>query len=107
MWDQETRNRFRSLRQRGQEGLLTGEERGELDRLTAEIEAREQALLGPATERLQREAGSVEEQNHALEALAKRREKLSARLEQVLREARAEREAINQELARIFARSRP
>jgi hypothetical protein len=103
MREQEKRRRFQLLRRREQEGTITGAEREELGELVHDIEAAEAVLLQPVTERLGEERRAVEAQNSALQALVDRRERLAARLDQVLQEARSERRAIEQELAQILS----
>jgi hypothetical protein len=103
MWEEHKRNRFQQLRQR--EIDLTDAERSELALLIQELEAAEAANLAPATERLRQEREAIETQNRKLEGLTRRRETLVLRLSQFLGEARAEREAIDRELAAVLTGS--
>jgi hypothetical protein len=102
MWDQQKRERYSDLLQREASGTLTKAERQELQRLTREIEDAETAYLHGATEQLRSERENLEAQNRALEALVNRKEALVARLRRVLAEAEVEREAIEEERARIL-----
>src|SRR3712207_1895171 len=103
-WDEQRLERTRTLRSR-EPSALTEAERRELDRLFEEMGAAGNASLAPATQRLRSEREAVEAQNEALKALVLRRENLAMRLEQVLTETRAERQAIEQEMNRILSAS--
>lgn len=81
---------------------MTEAEQDELRLLIEEIESAEAKYLRPATERLRREREGVEAQNRALQALLHRKEALVARLRTVLAESQAERQAIDEEMARIL-----
>jgi cell division protein FtsB len=107
MWDQAKRNRFQDLRRRELEGALPPAEREELVGLVAELEAEEAAYLSPATERLRREREQLDAQNRALSELIRRKEALATRLQRVLLETQAERQAIEQEARRILGVSQP
>jgi hypothetical protein len=98
------RERFGELRRKEDEGALTPEERAELSALIHEIEDAEAVYLDPATERLARECETLETQNRELEALLQRKQALRARLETMLTEAQAERQAIEEEVSRILGR---
>ena len=63
----------------------------------------EQAALKAATERMRIERLELEAQNHALQALIKREERLTAHLREVLTESRSERQSIEAEKSRIFS----
>lgn len=102
MWDEQKREQFQTLRKRELEGVLTDAEQVELSQMIQGVESAEAAYLRPATERLRREREQVEVQNRALQALAQRKGTLVARLGSVLAELEAERQAIDEELVRIF-----
>jgi hypothetical protein len=105
MWDEQNRCRFQELRQ-GQEGnTLTETEKVELGKLFQELEAAEAAYLTPATERTRQEHLELEAQNRTLENLVKRKEALVQRLGDFLAKAKAERGAIESELAEVLAGS--
>lgn len=104
MLDPAKRERFQELRRREDEGALAPEEHGELSTLIQEIEDAEAAYLEPATERLARECEILQAQNRELEALVRRKEALRARLESTLANAQAERQAIDEEAARILGK---
>jgi len=57
-----------------------------------ELEADEAGYLTPATERLRQGRETLEAQNHALEALGRRKEMLALHLRDFLAEAQAERQ---------------
>jgi hypothetical protein len=100
MWDEQKRQRFQQLRQR--EGQRTATEQEELALLVEELEAAESAYLNEATQRLRQERQTTERQNRALQELVGRRQALVQRLTSVLAEARAERHAIESELASVL-----
>ena len=106
MWDGQRCSRFQQLRQRQRENVLTEAEQAELALLLQELEAAEATYLTPATERLRQQRGTLETQNRALEVLALRKEALVLRLRDFLAEARAERRAIESELAAVLAGNR-
>ena len=64
---------------------------------------REQAALQAATERMRIERLELEAQNHALQSLIKREERLMSHLREVLAASRAERQAIEAEKSRLFS----
>lgn len=103
MWDSEKRERFQALRMRAHE--LDPTEQAELATLTRELEAFESAYLNNATQRLRLAREQIEQQNRSLESLAARRSALVRRLESVLSDARAERTAIDSELALVLTNS--
>ncbi len=103
MCSEQHRQRFQELRAR--EGTLTEPEKAELAQLVQELKNAEAAYLTPATERLRRERERIETQNRTLELLARGREALVQRLGTFLEEARAERQAIDCELAAVLAGS--
>jgi hypothetical protein len=103
MWEQSKRDRFQWLRDREEAGTLHDTEKQELQGLIQEIEDAEAEYLAPATERMSQERKTIEAQNQALEALATRKEALLARLKAVVEEVNAERQAIDEEVARILA----
>ena len=102
MWDEQKRQRLELLRQRENAAVLADIERGELESLVQELQSAETTYLAPATERLREERQELDTQNRALEALARRRETLARHLRDVLAEARAERQAIQGELAALL-----
>ena len=101
MWDEQRWKHFQALRQREQEGALSGSERTELTSLVEEIEGEEARHLDPATERLRHERECLAARNDALHALVARKEALAARLRAVIAEVEEERQAINHDLAQI------
>jgi hypothetical protein len=103
MWDEQKRQRFQQLRQR--EGQLTAAEQVELASLVQQLESAEADYLNGATERLRQEREITERQNRSLESLSNRKKTLVERLARVLAEARAERRAIENELASVLAGS--
>ena len=64
---------------------------------------REQAALQAATERVRIERLELESHNHALQAIIKREERLTAHLKEVLAASRTERPAIEAEKSRLFS----
>jgi hypothetical protein len=87
-WDAATQQRFDTLRHRELAGVLSAEERHELDGLLATLDAEEARSLGPAIARLDQEADQQERQ---LAALQIRNEDLAALVrqhEQLLTEAK-------------------
>lgn len=106
MWDQEKRSRFQELRQRQEDDALTEADRSELAKMIQELEDAEASYLTPAAERLRRERENATAQNRRLEALATRKEALTARLRSFLAEAQAERRAIGRELAEVMGSCR-
>jgi hypothetical protein len=106
MWEEKERQRFQLLRQRELEGELTEPDQAELASLTQQLQAAEATYLAPATQRLQQEREALDAQNRSLELLARRKGALVQRLRDFLTEARAERQAIEGELAAVLAGSR-
>ena len=106
MSEGESSSRFQQLRQRQREGALTEAEHAELAHLIQQLEAAEASYVTPATERLREERRTLEAQNGALEALARRKEALVWRLRDFLTEAQDERRAIDSELAAVLAGTR-
>ncbi|MBI3408207.1 MAG: hypothetical protein HY040_07610 [Planctomycetes bacterium] len=104
MWNEQKRKRFQQLRER--ESELTDVERAELAILVHELDTAELTYLSGATERLRHQRLNTEAQLLSLEALARRRQALVQRLDNVLSEARAERHAIESELASVLADTR-
>jgi hypothetical protein len=102
MWTEETRERFQQLRQSESSGELSESEAVELAVFRDELLAAEAEYLLPAAERLGEESAIIERQNQELEALLRRKTALAQRLERVLVEAQAEREAIEGELAAVL-----
>lgn len=105
MWEEQKSYRFQELRQRQQDGTLTGSEQAELALLVRELEATEAAYLAPATDRLRQQRQTLETQNRILEGLALRKGALVQRLRSFLAEAKAEQQAIECELAAALAGS--
>jgi hypothetical protein len=101
MWQEHQRARFQLLRER--ESHLTDAERAELASLVQALEDAEGAYLNAATERMRQERELIDKQNRSLEELANRRKALAQRLNSVVTEARAERNAIERELASVLA----
>jgi hypothetical protein len=106
MWDEGKGQRFQQLRQQDLLGLLTEGEQAELASLRQELESVEAAYLAPATQRLRQQRESIEIQNSRLEALIRRKESLAQRLGDFLQDARAERDAIEGELAVVLGQGR-
>jgi hypothetical protein len=100
MWDDTKRQRFEHLRQH--QAQLDASEQAELARLVAELEVGESSYLNGATERMRHERIITEKQNPALEQLAVRKKALIQRLTTTLADARAERRAIESELASVL-----
>src|SRR5437870_3611469 len=103
MQDAAKRAKFESLRQREEEGTLTEAEQAELAQMIEEVERAEAAYLRPATERLRADRAEVTRQSGALQGVLQRKEALVRRLEQTLAEARAERDALEEEVNRILS----
>src|SRR5947207_2187923 len=103
MWDEQQQARFDALRARKEAGTLTRREQKELAGMIEEIDRAEAASLQPSVEREEAECLRLEAQNAALATLLERRQALTGKLEQVLAEAKAEEEAIEEELARILS----
>jgi hypothetical protein len=103
MWDDYKRRRLEQLRRDQTATALTGDDLAELDQLVRELEAAEAVYLTAATSRLGHERAILESQNRTLEALARRKEALAARLHDVLVETNAERRSIESELAATLA----
>jgi hypothetical protein len=104
MWNEQKRARFEQLRQGSKEGRLTALEQAELAQLVKELETAEATYLTPATERLRQEREKIESRNRVLADLAQRKGALVTRLREVLNTSRAERQAIDGELAAVLAR---
>lgn len=102
MLTEQQRQQLRALQYSEQSGTITETERAELDGLILRVEAEEAAALHPTIERTQRERLQIEAQNAALRTLIRRKERLVHRLERFLTLSRAEREAIDLELAQIL-----
>jgi D-aminopeptidase len=105
MWDAQKQARFDALRALEEAGTLTRREQKELAGMIEEIDRAEAASLQPSVEREEAECLRLEAQNADLAALLERRQALAGKLEQVLAEAKAEDDAIEEELARILSRS--
>jgi hypothetical protein len=101
MWDASKSKRFQELRRREDAGTLTPAEVAELTGLIQVIDDMEAAYLGPATERLRREHEAIEVQNQALLAFLSRGEAVVTQLESVLAKLEAERQALDEERARV------
>lgn len=102
MLNEQKRSRLEALRQRASEQALTAREQTELAVLIQEIEAAEAAYLRPATAKLRHERERLEAQNHALLALAQRKQDLVEKLRATLVEAATERRKIDAELSHII-----
>jgi len=103
MWDPQKRQRFQQLRERA--NALDAAEKAELTGLTNELESAEASYLTSAAQRIRHERELIEQQNRKLELLAARKRALAYRLENVLIDARSERNAIESELALVLAGS--
>ena len=75
----------------------------ELAAVAKELQAVEAESLSVATQRMRREREETEARTRSLERLAARRRALVTRLEGALSETRAERQAIDAELASVLA----
>ncbi len=106
MGEEQKSCRFQQLRQRQRESGLDDAEQAELALLIKELEAAEAAYLAPATQQLQQERETLEDQNRRLERLLRRKEALVRRLHDFLTEAQAERRAIEYELTAVLAGGR-
>jgi hypothetical protein len=102
MWDEHKRERFHVLRQGELDGTLTTAEHAELAQMIHEIESAEAAALRVPTEQLRAERTRLEAENQALQAVVQRKEAFAMRLQSLLTEMEAERQAIDEELARIL-----
>jgi uncharacterized FlaG/YvyC family protein len=102
MLTEQQRRRFRALQMKEDDGTLSLSEQAELQALVQLIEEKEAGYLRPATERVRQERLLLEEQNKALEALVRRKERLAKRLERVLAFSISEREKINAQVAAIL-----
>lgn len=91
MLTEQRRQRLRALQQVEMDGALSSAERMELDAFVQQIEAEEEAVLAAANERMRQERRQIEEQNAALAALIRRKERLAQRLERILALSTAER----------------
>ncbi|MCI0683381.1 MAG: hypothetical protein L0Y71_14855 [Gemmataceae bacterium] len=101
MWNDQKRQRFEEMRQPSRQ--LDAVEQAELASLLQELETAESAYLQPATERLRLRNELTETQNRELERLIQRKEALALRVNQVLTEARIERQAIDNDVATVLA----
>jgi hypothetical protein len=106
MWDKRQRQRFQQLRERELRGQLTQAEQAELASLGQELERAEAAYLGSATRRVREERETIETQNSSLQALVHRKQSLVRRLHDFLEDVRAERNAIDGELAAVLGGGR-
>jgi hypothetical protein len=93
---------IRELRAKEQAGTLAEEEAALLSALLEEADAAEVEVLRAETDSLRGEREAIEEQNRSLENLVHRKEAFVARLKTVVEEARAERQAIDAEVARLM-----
>lgn len=106
MWSEQKRLRFQELRKGQETGALTCDEETELSMLTCELDAAEECYLAAAVQRLRLEREAVDSQTHTLAELAARKESLVRRLRDFLAEAKAERQAIEGELAAVLSGNR-
>lgn len=106
MWDERQRERFQQLREKESQGLLTPIEQAELASLIQALHSAETSYLAPATRRLREEREVMENQNSSLQTLVRRKESLVRRLRDFLEDARAERNAIEGELAAVLGGGR-
>ena len=98
--------RFRALRGREDDGLLTDAERAELEVLNEEMDQNEAAMLQPSLERMRHKRKEMEAQIVALEAWAKRKETFIEYVTEMIAEIDAERVSMDEELARIVGDAR-
>jgi len=96
------RRRFEALRKAEADGILTKNERIELDRMITDLEEAEAALLRPAIQRTQEERLRLAEQNTALKGIIRRQKRLAQRLERILAASRSERQNIAAELTQLL-----
>jgi hypothetical protein len=102
MLTEQQRMRFRALQTKEEEGTLSPSEQIELQTFVQWIEEQEADYLHSATERMRQERLLLEEQNRALEALIRRKERLAKRLERVLAFSFSERKKINAQVTAIL-----
>ena len=102
MLTEQQRQRFRTLQQGEEDGILSLPEQAELQTYVQQIEAEEAVYLRPATERIRQERLQIEEQNQALQAVMRRKERLARRLERMLALSASEREKINAQVKAIL-----
>lgn len=102
MLTESQRQRFRALQRGEEEDTLSPTERAELQAFVQLIEQKEAVYLRPATERIRQERLRLEEQNRALQALLRRKERLARRLERILALSASEREKINAQVTAIL-----
>ena len=74
MWDDTTRQRFHTLRERERQGALTTAEQAELHGLYGDLEEMEAAALRPAIERKRHETAKLQAINAALRDVIQRKE---------------------------------
>jgi hypothetical protein len=101
MWDAQRRQRFQELR-----ALLeprSAADQAELNALAQELEVAEAVYLSDTTRRMRGEREQIESRNRRLQSLVTRRNALAERLGNTLAEARAERQAIETELATVLS----
>src|SRR5262245_8099532 len=95
MLNDQKRERLQQLRQLELAGVLTESENSELSLLIQELDREESALLLSATERLRSERQATEARNRVLQDLLQRRQVLATRMQTLLAETQAERQAID------------
>ena len=80
MWDNTTRQRFHTLRERERQGALTTAEQAELHGLYGDLEAMEASALRPAIARKRHETAKLQAINAALRDVIRRKEAHLARM---------------------------
>jgi hypothetical protein len=105
MWNESKRQRFRALCARERQGILTAEEKTELEGLYHAIEEMEATYLRPATKSKQQEREKLHALNEALRDVIRRKEAHLARMKAALAQWRVEREALDTELERLLAQA--
>jgi len=101
MWNEQKRDRFNELRKPDRQ--LNSEEQAEVAALAKELEDTEAAYLKPANERLRSKRELLEKQNVQLDRIIERKQALAQRLQRIVAETNAERQAIEHDLATVLA----
>lgn len=96
----EQKARLSELRSR--ENTLTSNEAAELRRLLQVIEDAEMVYFGPANDKLRQEREVLQAHNAQLRQLIERKKAVVARLKKAMEEAQTERQAIDEEITKIF-----
>ncbi|MGH9798791.1 MAG: hypothetical protein ACREEM_44275 [Blastocatellia bacterium] len=112
MWTDEKQRLFDLLREKKYAGVLTDDEKQQLDSLFSEIEAEEEQLLAPAMERadkriaeLQKECDEKEARNIELASLAAKQQELLTHARAYLSTLLSEQAIINAERERLLGKT--